>query len=291
MRLHWIVRALIVAASLLAVASSGAVERKPQFKANRIEVRYAEPESPDQQAVFKLLMERRALEKLRDLIAPIKLPITLTLQTQSCQGQVNAWYDGKSVIVCYELVDEIWKHVPDKTTPAGIAPVDAMVGPFVHVFLHETGHALFDLLSLPVLGREEDAADQFATYFMLQFERDEARRLIGGAAYQYKEDILFPTVTKPLKQFSDEHGTAEQRFYNLLCMAYGSDQKLFGDLVTSGYLPKERAELCPVEYAKVANAFAALLGPYLDLKLAAKQPKRWLATVDTRPPRWRAPSP
>jgi Putative metallopeptidase len=288
-RSYWIGRALVVAASLFAVASSGAAERKPQFKANRIEVRYTEPESPDQQAVFKLLMERHALEKLRHMLNPIKLPRTLVLQTRSCQGQVNAWYDGKTVSVCYELIDEIWKNAPDKTTPAGIAPIDTMIGPFVHVFLHETGHALFDLLNMPVLGREEDAADQFATYFMLQFDNDEARRLIGGSAYQYKTEISSPTVTMALQQFSDEHGTAEQRFYNLLCMAYGSDQKLFGDLVSSGYLPKRRAEICPVEYAKVANAFAALLGPYLDLKLAAKQPKRWLAPIDTKPPLWRSP--
>jgi len=27
------------------------------------------------------------------------------------------------------------------------------------LFLHELGHAVFDLLKIPVLGREEDAAD------------------------------------------------------------------------------------------------------------------------------------
>ena len=29
------------------------------------------------------------------------------------------------------------------------------------------------------------------------------------------------------RSFSDEHGTAEQRFYNILCIAYGSDPGTF----------------------------------------------------------------
>ena len=36
--------------------------------------------------------------------------------------------------------------------------------------LHELGHALFHKYDIPLFGREEDAADQFAAYFMLQFD-------------------------------------------------------------------------------------------------------------------------
>ena len=52
------------------------------------------------------------------------------------------------------------------------------------MFLHETGHAVFNMLQIPVLGREEDAADQFAAYLMLRLGKDEARRMILGSAYQ-----------------------------------------------------------------------------------------------------------
>jgi hypothetical protein len=41
------------------------------------------------------------------------------------------------------------------------------------MFLHETGHAVFDLLEVPVLGREEDAADLFSAYIMLHFGKDD----------------------------------------------------------------------------------------------------------------------
>ena len=51
----------------------------------------------------------------------------------------------------------------------------------VATFLHEAGHALFDLLEVPLLGREEDAADQLAAYYVLQFPKEIKRRLILGA--------------------------------------------------------------------------------------------------------------
>lgn len=46
------------------------------------------------------------------------------------------------------------------------------------VFLHETGHAIFDMLEIPFLEREEDAADQVSAYMLLQRARDDVRCLI-----------------------------------------------------------------------------------------------------------------
>jgi hypothetical protein len=207
------------------------------------------------------------------------------MQTRGCDGVSNAWYDGESVTVCYEYLDDLWKNVPEKTTEAGITPIDALIGPFLDVFLHEAGHAMFDLLRVPLFGREEDAADQFSTFIMLRFDKAEARRLIVGSAYQYKGDIKSANVTMALQKFADEHGTPSQRFYNLLCMAYGADEELFGDFVSKGYLPKDRAEGCEDEYIQVSNAFKRLIAPSVDRKLARKLHKQWLPPVKTRPKR------
>ena len=49
--------------------------------------------------------------------------------------------------------------MPTQTTASGIEPIDTVVGPFLDTVLHEFAHALFDYLDIPVLGREEDAAD------------------------------------------------------------------------------------------------------------------------------------
>jgi Putative metallopeptidase len=147
-----------------------------------------------------------------------------------------------------EYIDEVWKTVPETTTEDGVTQVDALVGPLFETTFHEFAHALFDMLRVPVLGREEDAADQIAAYIMLHLGKAEARRLITGAAFAYKTEAEAGKAPLGLKQFADAHGTPAQRFYNLQCIAYGADPQLFGDMVKKGHLPKERAEDCKDEY-------------------------------------------
>jgi hypothetical protein len=258
--------------------STAAVEKAKtasNFKPDRIDISYGEPQQAQLQPIYKLVRERRLLEKIRDLLRPLRFPHRLFVQTQDCGGIANAFSNDESVTVCYELLDEYWKNAPQETTLAGITPIDAIIGPTVDVFLHETGHALFQALHIPVFGREEDAADQFSTYVMLRFDKEEARRLVLGSAYQYKND-LSPTVTVKLKQFSDEHGVPAQRFFSLLCVAYGADPKLFEDIVSKGFLPEGRAVGCDGEFKQLSFAFNTLIGPYIDKRLARKLNRRWL---------------
>ena len=109
---------------------------------------------------------------------------------------------------------------------------------------------------LPCSAAEEDAADQFSAYMMLKFDKEEARRLILGSAYQYKGDMASPTLTIEQQKFADEHGTPAQRFFNLLCTAYGSDPNLFADVVEKGFLPEDRAVGCQREYGQLSHAFS-----------------------------------
>jgi len=145
------------------------------------------------------------------------------------------------------------------------------VGPLVDTGLHEFGHALFEMLRLPVLGREEDAADQVSAYIMLQLGKVEARRLIGGVAYAYKAEANGAAAPPTMTSFADVHGTPAQRFYNVLCIAYGADKHLFGDdIVEKGYLPKDRAGDCENEYRQAAHAYEKLIGPHVDRGRAKK---------------------
>src|SRR5690606_23753588 len=109
---------------------------------------------------------------------------------------------------------DIRKMMPKETSATGVTPADAVVGQFFFVLAHEMGHALFDILDVPVFGGGENAADQFATYIMLQFGKDQARRLVLAAAYSYRNFLTNPKVTAPLAAFSDKHGPPASRFYN-----------------------------------------------------------------------------
>jgi len=245
------------------------------LRADRIQISYVPPKNPAHEPVLKLLKERQVLEKFKEFLSPFRLPRTLLLKMEGCDGVSNAWYEDDAITVCYEYIDDILKNAPQQTTPAGVTRVDAIVGPTLEVFLHEAGHAVFDYLRVPVLGREEDAADQFAAYLLLQFAKNDARRLIAGVAYTYHLDASKPSTHK--NPFADEHGLPAQRFYNILCIAYGADTTLFADLVEKGYLPKERAEGCEGEYEQVAQAMNKLIRPYIDQTRAKRvRAKRWL---------------
>jgi Putative metallopeptidase len=277
---------IVLAAGSLLAAAHAEGGKAGTVRPNRIDIAYVEPKLPGNQPVYKLLKQHRVLEKIRELLSPVRLPHRLLLETRDCDGISNAWSNEESVTVCYEYVNDIWKSAPEQTTPTGIAPIDTVIGPLMDVFLHEAGHAVFGSLQIPLFGRGEDAADQFSTYMMLKFDKDEARRLILGSAYQYKGDMASPTITITQQKFADVHGTPAQRFFNLLCTAYGSDPKLFADIVEKGFLPEDRAVACKREYVQLSHAFATLIGPHVDRKVARKLHKRWLPPVTTKPKPW-----
>ncbi len=246
-------------------------------RANRVTVSYVPPKNAAHQPIYEQLKEVSFLEKLQQFLAPFRLPRALLVKVEGCDGDANAFYENDVITVCYEYIEDLRKTMPTETTAAGVAPIDALVGPLFDTSLHEFAHALFEMLRLPVLGREEDAADQVSAYLMLQLGKVEVRRLIGGVAYAYKTEAEAATKPPTMTHFADVHGTPAQRFYNVLCIAYGADKQLFGDLVEKGYLPKDRAEDCKDEYQQVAYAYEKLIGPHVDRARAKKVfDKRWL---------------
>ena len=266
---------LLIAIGASLHSTPATAQKSSQLRSDRIQISYAQPKNPAHEPVFRLLKERQVLEKFKEFLSPLRLPRALRLKLEGCDGVSNAWYENDAITVCYEYIDDILRNAPEDTSPTGVTRTDAIVGPTLEVFLHEVGHAVFDYLGVPVLGREEDAADQFAAYILLQFAKSDAKRLMGGVAYSYHIDAAAPSASK--NPFADEHGLPAQRFYNVLCMAYGADSKLFADVVEKGHLPKDRAEGCQGEYEQVARAMTKLIRPYID-QTRAKQvrAKQWL---------------
>jgi hypothetical protein len=276
----------VTIAAISALLAAGAAVAAPDAQPQRIRVEYVKPENPAHEPLFESMQKRRVLEKLQEIFSPFRLPADLTLKTTGCKGQANAWYWNAALTLCYEYLEEMRQHVPTTTTPAGVTPEDAMHGQFFYVVAHEFGHAVFNMLDVPSFGNSEDIADQFSAYMMLLFGQDDARRLIGGAAYSYKSVMDNPNVIMPIRAFSDVHGMPAQRFYNLLCMAYGAHPETFKEIVEDKYLPKERAADCNREYHQAAYAFHKLIAPHVDQELAAKVlQKEWLPAPVKVPPR------
>ena len=260
--------ALAVASTIL--FSAMATTAFAASKINRVKVSYVPPKDPAHQEIYTELKQRGALEKLQKLLSPFRLPRTLRISLTGCDGEADAFYEDADITICYEYVAELVKNMPQETTPGGVAPIDTIIGPMFEVSLHEFAHALFDMLELPVFGREEDAADQVAAYILLQFGESVARRTISGTAYAYRFEETRSGGDCSPERFANAHETPGQRAYNQMCLAYGSDKKLFADYVSRGYLPKERAEFCDEEYLQIKDAFKILFHPHLDLDLADK---------------------
>ena len=242
---------------------------------DRVEISYVAPKAAEHQPILELLKERQVLESIKEYLSPLRLPQTLLIKVDECGGASNAWYDPniREVLVCYEYIAEIVRNAPAETTE-GITREDTIVGPTNEVFLHEAAHAIFDLLEIPVLGREEDAADQLAAFALLQLGPEEARRSIIGIAYMLSLEARAQTSHQ--HYFAKAHGLAAQRFYNLLCMAYGAHPDLFADIAKAA-LPDDRAAECGEEYDQVRRAFHKLIAPHLEAERQKKMTARkWL---------------
>jgi Putative metallopeptidase len=250
----------------------------------RVEIEYVAPTSAQLESVYKSLKQRKILEELQHFLAPLHLPHPLRLLTRQCD-EVNAFYSGssRSLTICYELVAEIMDSAPRTVSADGfITRQAAIVGNLLGVVLHEGGHMLFDMLDVPVFGREEDAADQTASFIALQFNKDVARTIVKGFVYFWARQ-QDPAASAPMSVWSDVHGKASQRMYNALCLAYGGDPQTFQEFVNQGWLPKKRAEHCDQEFAQLKLAFVNTVLPFIDQDLMARvQQTQWLTADELK---------
>jgi len=245
--------------TVLAMALSAA---PPQGQA-RFRVVYEEATTPELAPIAAKMKDRRVLEEAAEMLSILKLPRSLTLKGTTC-GEPNAWYDADTDVItfCYELVSDFVKSA-GKSAKFKLTPEQAVIGPFMFIVLHETSHAVFHILKVPILGREEDAADQVAAYAATRFGGDFAERMLRSAAFMYDTD----SARKPGEDdFADVHGLDRQRFYNVLCLAWGSDPKQYAFAKDLGRLPDDRAEGCREEYQQVQYAVQKLIRKNVDAK-------------------------
>jgi hypothetical protein len=247
---------------------------------DKIVIEYVKPGEQHLMGIYESLKEKKVLERLKQFLSPLKLPVKLKITTHEC-GTTNAYWGGRArgLSLCYEWFDFAKRVAPKEMTPEGYTRDDAVTGMFLQVTFHELGHGMFDIYDIPVLGREEDAADQMAGFIMAQFGPEVARRTLPAGAYVWQK-LYEAGGDWPRWLYSDEHGHSLQRSYNYLCMAYGTDPETFAYYVDSGLLPKERAVNCKRESDQMLNAFQKTMMPHIDPdKMKAVQEKKWLPAV------------
>jgi hypothetical protein len=192
------------------------------------------------------------------LSANLALPQDIPVVFASC-GVINAFYSPatRTITFCYEWIENRADQVRAKLSRATEEAVtDAVVRSTTFVINHEAGHALVHQLALPVLGREEDAADGFGAFILLERGGPQDAYSVLQGAQSFGQFSLFENM-------ADEHSLSDQRYYNLLCWMLGSDQSRFAGYAQRGGLPVSRQQRCPSEWAQMRASWTRVLAANL----------------------------
>jgi hypothetical protein len=147
------------------------------------------------------------------------------------------------------------------------ALVEFVTGNTLFVLVHELGHTAISEMGLPVLGKEEDAADSFATILALKVGTSFSHRILMEAA---KGWFLSAKRDDGKLDFYDEHGLDKQRAYNVVCLMVGSDPEKFKPLADETKLPEERQQSCVGDFSNASWSWDQVLKPH---RRSATQPK------------------
>ncbi len=236
--------------------ADGKEKDRGDFIVEHLEVTNSRYEDIDKQIKQAKTLEKAAVKLNGALI----LPNDIYLRTKDCD-QVNAFYDpsDSSVTMCYELMEHFFRLFKSNGDSDDLAS-QKMSEAVQFVFLHEIGHALIDTYKLPITANEEDAADRCSSFINLEELGEDGVNAVFSAAEAFRLESKGNVPNQ--RSLADEHLLQEQRFYNALCMLYGSNMRKYTDIVDKGFLPEARAVRCPTEYERTVESWKKLLEPW-----------------------------
>lgn len=203
----------------------------------------------------KIWRESKILEEFTEIMNDyIQLPNNVQVIAQDCD-EANAFYQANTISLCYELgvtEREMFENAGESGEELDSEVYKSLMG----TLFHEAGHALIDVFSLKITGKEEDVADQLVAYMLTNDEVGE--EYLMTVSYAYSLSAQEATTLDDLP-FYDNHSLDAQRAVNFLCYVYGSAPKKFQNFVDEGLLHEDRAATCEEEYSQLVTAWDALL--------------------------------
>lgn len=132
------------------------------------------------------------------------------------------------------------------------------------IFYHELGHALIDVLDIPIYGQEEDAADVLSVVLFDEiYEKEDSDLIAYDAALSMLIDADWNDDGSE-KPVWDVHGLDLQRFYTLICLHYGGSPETREAFRVDFDLPDERAAGCAEERALAQSSWGGILDEIED---------------------------
>lgn len=129
---------------------------------------------------------------------------------------------------------------------------------------HEIGHMLVGQLGLPVLGKEEDAADALATILLLTDENDDDsyNALVDAADGWYFNAVKSTGTSLEELSYYDEHSLNIQRAYAMACFMVGKDAEAFSNIAEAYEFDADQQEACSGTYEQARAAWDSVLEPH-----------------------------
>ena len=141
--------------------------------------------------------------------------------------------------------------------------VEFVSGNTLVLLSHELGHVLIAEMHLPLLGREEDAADTYAALRLLTIGTSFSQRELAQAAQGWFLNDRRDQEIGEKALYYDEHNLSQQRAYQILCLMVGSDPDKFKGLADQMKMPGERQRTCKRDFAKTSEGWQTVLKPWL----------------------------
>ncbi|MDG0834739.1 DUF4344 domain-containing metallopeptidase [Roseateles saccharophilus] len=139
------------------------------------------------------------------------------------------------------------------------------------IFFHELGHAIIGVNRVPITGREEDVADQFALYFSTHFIESQGTPVVQPTIWLFTQmakghDIASADQDTLKRLMSNEHSLDQQRVYNLACWALGANASRGYASAQYVGLPQDRASRCSSEFDTLDRGVRKQFQKYLKIK-------------------------
>jgi hypothetical protein len=149
--------------------------------------------------------------------------------------------------------------------------IEFVTGNMLFALLHELGHAHVQEMGLPVLGREEDAADSYAVAALLKVASDASDGVLVAATKGWFLDAERNQKENTAVPYYDAHSVDKVRAYQIVCLMVGSDLDKFAKLADAVKMPQDRQESCAGDYSNASWSWETALKPHLR---AADHPKQ-----------------
>lgn len=124
---------------------------------------------------------------------------------------------------------------------------------------HEVAHLLIDRLALPVLGKEEDAADNIATWVLLQKNTPEANIALEDAAEGWVLTGRRYNDYFEGGDYASGYSPDRHRAMQIVCLMVGADGAAFRRVANAYDIPSDRQHTCLFDYDLIDRSLGSLL--------------------------------